>query len=91
MQKFLDPGRGVETAETAALDASVGNVEVILDRHTIDMDGSAVSRGLKLEGFNTDGSIGEKNSRGVDFRMIVGRPTRIRFALPLGNQLLGRL
>lgn len=69
----------------------MGNVEVILDRHAIDMDRSAVSRGLKLDVFYSVESIREMKSRVVDLRMIVGRPTRTRFALPLGNQLLGRL
>ena len=43
-QEFLDSRAAVKTAETAHLGAAVGEIRLVVDGHTVDVDGSIVLR-----------------------------------------------
>ena len=41
-QEFFDSRTAVEAAETALLGASVGKIRLVVDGHTVDVDGTIV-------------------------------------------------
>ena len=43
-QKLLDTRTAVKAAETAHLGATVGEIRLVVDGHTVDVDGTVISR-----------------------------------------------